>query len=175
MPSNRETQRRQQQECRANATHRRHLNNRRREAVRSQPLLIDPSDSDGTASPCRAPIPPIPPAAQQWWDCVPQVLLHKWSPPMWTKTCHSCGARLLSSENSTFCCNNGERTTQVNQLPRLPGEMRGLLYDVRTSSVISGNSRRLNNLFAFTAIGFTGDRQNIPHDSHVAISGRSYH
>jgi hypothetical protein len=53
--------------------------------------------------------------------------------------------------------------------------MRNLLNDPRAASVISSSSRRLNNLFSFTAIGFTGQPRSIPPDAHVEISGRSYH
>ncbi|KAF8285289.1 hypothetical protein DL93DRAFT_1333271 [Clavulina sp. PMI_390] len=50
-----------------------------------------------------------------------------------------------------------------------------LLSDHRAASVISGNSRCLNNTFAFTVIGFSGDSRHIPPGGHVSISGCSYH
>src|SRR5258708_1737922 len=57
--------------------------------------------------------------------------------------------------------------------------MQTLLHDTQASSIISSMSRHLNNLFSFTAIGFTSNQnQNthaLPPDSHVCINGQSYH
>lgn len=159
------------------------MNRRRRaqyrEAVDAQPIMVSDSDSGSQPHPPDDDIAPFRPRmfriARPWWDCIPLILARQWTSPTWTKVCPFCNARLLTTETSRFCCNNGERTTQIDQLPELPNQMRMLLYDVRASSVISRTSRKLNNIFAFTAIGFTGHHRNVPYNSHVAISGRAYH
>lgn len=100
----------------------------------------------------------------------------QWRTPTWHYTCPHCNALLLSGEKKSFCCNNGK--TIVPPLPPLPPNIQNLATNpnVRDARNVSAFSRRLNNLFAFTAIGAT---QGFFHFSSglssVAITGRTYH
>jgi hypothetical protein len=69
--------------------------------------------------------------------------------PWRANPCPHCGARLLSSEPSIWCCRNGVKV--LDRLPPLPIRFQ----DIITSSpaVISKHSRELNYLFALSAIG----------------------
>ncbi|KAJ8580113.1 hypothetical protein M405DRAFT_692092, partial [Rhizopogon salebrosus TDB-379] len=88
--------------------------------------------------------------------------------------CQYCSALLLKGENNSFCCNNGACITP--RLPPLPPHIRNILSSPTLSRNLSQLSRRLNNLFSFTAIGsskgFAHFHQGI---SSVAITGRTYH
>jgi hypothetical protein len=47
--------------------------------------------------------------------------------------------------------------------------------DPETASIVSSMSQQLNNLFSFTAIGFTSQSCSIPPNAHIKISRHSYH
>lgn len=94
----------------------------------------------------------------------------RWQPATWNRTCTKCGAMLLSSELNSFCCNNGKNI--VPRLPPLPAH----LTNITTRPECSSISRRLNNLFAFTAIGASKGFQKFRFGlANVAITGRTYH
>jgi hypothetical protein len=99
---------------------------------------------------------------------------NRWRAPEWDYTCPSCNACLLHGEKKSFCCNDGKWV--IPPLPPLPPRLSLLLSDRQFSQNISSRSRRLNNLFAFTAIGatngFTTFKTGV---STVSITGRTYH
>jgi hypothetical protein len=70
----------------------------------------------------------------------------------WSKICSFCSTTLLFIEQGGWCCGQGRY-----RLPRLP--LSDNLLDPllqRYEGQLSRMSRRLNNLFAFSAIGSTG-------------------
>lgn len=89
----------------------------------------------------------------------------------WSKHCSFCGVALLSQESDGWCCNKGRR-----RLPNLPG-CEGLLQPLldRYSGRLSAISRRVNNLFAFSAIGTTGRFVQFQGLANVVLEGRVYH
>ena len=77
---------------------------------------------------------------------------------------------LLSSDFDSFCCNNGKNI--VPRLPPLPPH----LTNITTRPECSSISRRLNNLFAFTAIGASKGFQKFRFGlANITITGRTYH
>jgi Helitron helicase-like domain at N-terminus len=98
----------------------------------------------------------------------------RWRPPQWDFTCPRCDALLLHGERKSFCCNDGK--WDVPSLPPLPENISAVLNDIDLSRNISTFSRRLNNLFAFTAIGATKGFTHFESGvSSVSITGRTYH
>ncbi len=85
--------------------------------------------------------------------------------------CSHCGARMLCGETVSLCCANGRITT--TPLPTLP---EGWEEMFRTSAFRT-HSRQYNNLFAFTAMGVSGDEGFVHHPapSCVKIRGCTYH
>jgi len=94
--------------------------------------------------------------------------------PLWNRTCSFCGARLLMGEPASLCCNNGK--WKVPPLPQLPPRISQIVQDASQTNNLSAQSRCLNNLFCFTAIGaskgFTHFDTGPP---SVSITGRTYH
>jgi len=66
--------------------------------------------------------------------------------------CPHCGARLLSAEDSKWCCRNG--TKLLPALPTLPPRIHHLAAN--QSPLLNVLSRRLNYLFCMSAIGVSG-------------------
>jgi hypothetical protein len=100
----------------------------------------------------------------------------RWKTPTWNYVCPHCRAPLLNHESKTFCCNNGR--ARAPPLPPLPANISSLLSDPATVSAqcLSSHSRKLNNLFSFTAIGTTKGFAHFDSGiSTVAITGRTYH
>ena len=96
--------------------------------------------------------------------------LNCWEPPTWNHTCHFCQAPLLTTETEEFCCNKGKHV--VPPLPPLPPYIASLT----SHRLLSSLSRRLNNLFCFTAIGVSGGFEHFDSGQPtVAITGRVYH
>jgi hypothetical protein len=89
----------------------------------------------------------------------------------WSKHCSFCVVTLLSQESDGWFCNKGRR-----RLPRLP-ECEELLQPLldRYSGRLSAISRRVNNLFAFSAIGTTGRFVQFQGLANVVLEGRVYH
>ena len=79
--------------------------------------------------------------------------------------CSHCGTRLLCRETETFCCRDGK--VAITPLPALPEGWEQMFQsrDFRT------HSRTYNNLFAFTAMGVSGDQgfvhQPVPRHSRT--------
>jgi len=98
----------------------------------------------------------------------------RWQAPVWNRSCPLCGARLLKGESNDWCCNRGKN--RAPPLPLLPRNVTAALEDSELSKDISAISRRLNNLFCFTAIGATGGFTHFATGSAtVSITGRTYH
>ena len=114
-------------------------------------------------------------AQNQWWHTIHASLSRsRWEPPTWDHSCQYCGALLLKGEERTFCCNNGQRI--VPPLPPLPTNISNLISNHNAARRISACSRRLNNLFSFTAIGATNGFAHFRSGpASVAITGRTYH
>jgi hypothetical protein len=89
----------------------------------------------------------------------------------WSWSCVHCTARLLPKERTGWCCEGGTR-----RLPRLPAYPVDFQHWLDTASVaISAISRRLNNLFAFSAIGATEGFVHFDGLANVVLTGRVYH
>jgi hypothetical protein len=93
--------------------------------------------------------------------------------PMWgDRTCSRCQASLLSSEKDRWCCADGKYV-----LPRLQPYPPDFAAFIRENiRQIQPLARTLNNLFSFSAIGYTGMQHhygNLP--QNVVITGRVYH
>ena len=87
------------------------------------------------------------------------------------RSCSHCKTQLLHEETETFCCRNGE--IFIPPLPNLPENW----LEMFQTRIFRINARQYNNLFAFTAIGVTGNDGFIhqPVPSCVRIHGRTYH
>lgn len=95
-----------------------------------------------------------------------------WQAPTWDRLCAYCGARLLRGEEISFCCQKGRKV--VPALPALPQNISSIAAE--QPGQISNLSRRINNLFCFTAIGATSGFQHWQtFQGSVAITGRMYH
>lgn len=111
---------------------------------------------------------------QHWWDNV-QTLYP--SPPSetWRSPCSHCGAILLQSESTYFCCRDG--TQMVPLLQPLPQEISELVE--REAGDIAALSRKINRLFMLTVIGSNlgsdGWPDVNPGTRVVVLAGRTYH
>ena len=85
--------------------------------------------------------------------------------------CPHCGAMLLKGELTTWCCDRGRK--MLPRLPELPAYFTN--YVNSRANQTSSNSRKVNNLFAFSSIGVDGQFKILPAPSNVAITGRVYH
>ncbi|KAF3405665.1 ATP-dependent DNA helicase PIF1 [Penicillium rolfsii] len=114
-----------------------------------------------------APIIPVQPV---WWKCLARAVVRPFTQD-WSKDCSFCGVLLLSTEADGWCCQRGHR--RLSHLPPFAPAVQSLLdrYQGRLSSM----SRRLNNLFAFSAIGTTGQFVRFQGQANVVLEGRVYH
>jgi hypothetical protein len=76
---------------------------------------------------------------------------------------------LLSKERLGWYCNKGKK-----RLPQLPEYPEDFLYWVQNTRDISAMSRRLNNLFAFSAIGTTEGFVYFDSLAIIVLTGRVY-
>jgi hypothetical protein len=91
----------------------------------------------------------------------------------WDRDCTKCGCRLLSQEADGWCCRKGR--WRLPPLRPYPAEVERGIRQVEATINVSAISRRLNNLFAMTAIGVQGSFMQLPMPSNVVITGRTYH
>ncbi|KAF7113861.1 hypothetical protein CNMCM5793_004916 [Aspergillus hiratsukae] len=112
----------------------------------------------------------MPAATLRWWDQLARMVVSRFSQD-WSRTCSFCTTTLLSTEDDGWCCNQGRK-----RLPRLPAcdDLLGSLLDLYQGRV-SQMSRRLNNLFAFSAIGTTGRFVPFQGLANVVLERRVYH
>ena len=94
---------------------------------------------------------PMGPEAMVWWTKMKSIS-PKLNQSSWTKFCRYCGCILLSLEANGWCCNNGKLCRPM--LPEYPNFFESELS--RRPALYSSLSRRINALFAFSAIGTTG-------------------
>jgi len=106
----------------------------------------------------------------EWWDQLPTLFIQQLT-NNWSHTCSWCGADLLASEANGWCYTKGKYV--VPSLPPYSSELADTIEATQLS--LASQSRRLNNLFAFTSIGVTGGFRQLPMPSNVAITGRVYH
>jgi hypothetical protein len=113
---------------------------------------------------------PIQMRSRLWWEHLKQMRIWSFYQD-WSRRCSFCNIPLLSSERDGWCCNRGQR-----QLPSLPqcDLLLQQLLDLHQGRV-SQMSRRLNNLFAFSAIGTTGRFVPFRGLANVVLEGRVYH
>ncbi|KAJ5966636.1 hypothetical protein N7481_013350 [Penicillium waksmanii] len=113
---------------------------------------------------------PIIPAQRIWWKRLTQAAVRHFSQD-WSKDCPFRGILLPSTEADGWCCRRGRRRSP--HLPPFTPAVQSLLdqYQGRLSSM----SRRLNDLFAFSAIGTTGQFVCFKGQANVVLEGRIYH
>ncbi|RPB25636.1 hypothetical protein L211DRAFT_875427 [Terfezia boudieri ATCC MYA-4762] len=106
-----------------------------------------------------------------WWLQFPNTFLH--SIPLWNHTCSFCHTQLLNNERNGWCCNRGTLIAHLSPFLPLPTSFENLCYNSDIN--FSWLSRRINSLYAFTAIGTTGEFIHFTGISNVAVTGRIYH
>ncbi|KAI3551986.1 hypothetical protein CSPX01_00662 [Colletotrichum filicis] len=89
----------------------------------------------------------------------------------WTGRCTFCSAVLLTTEKSGWCCVNGTRV--ASKLPPYPPDFQRWIDN--TTLPLSAISRRLEYLFAFSAIGASEGFVHFGVPADVVVSGRVYH
>jgi hypothetical protein len=106
----------------------------------------------------------------EWWDRLAtiEVEVNRFA---WNHHCSVCHSWLLSVEDDGWCCRDGKYKRE--RLPSYPEPFSSELQ--RDPERYSALSRRLNSLFAFTAIGTTGEFLPLPAPSNVVVTGRTYH
>ncbi|KFA70978.1 hypothetical protein S40288_11752 [Stachybotrys chartarum IBT 40288] len=160
-----------------------------RVATIGEPPLLNHADSvsNNTAAVSRRPVTllapevrtatPLPACAAEerseehgWWSRLARLRIRPFR-QSWTKSCPFCLASSLSTEKVGWCCSNGRKMA-----PRLPPYPSNFQEWLEGSDVpVSTFSRRLNSLFAFSAIATT--REFLRHGSlaNVVVTGRVYH
>jgi hypothetical protein len=92
--------------------------------------------------------------------------------PTWGAPCTLCHSPLLSSEKNGWCCAQGKY--KLPNLQQYPPAFDAFLR--QNIQHIQPYARTLNNLFAFTAIGFSGKQHRYGNGpASVVITGRVYH
>ncbi|KAF6514101.1 hypothetical protein HZS61_006357 [Fusarium oxysporum f. sp. conglutinans] len=105
-----------------------------------------------------------------WWMHLARLRVRPFR-QTWTGRCAFCDALLLSTEKGGWCCSNGSRTAP--KLPPYPPDFQHWLDT--TALPLSALSRRLNYLFAFSALGATEGFVHFGVPSDVVVAGRVYH
>ncbi|KAJ6038891.1 hypothetical protein N7460_007608 [Penicillium canescens] len=105
-----------------------------------------------------------------WWTRLTQAAVRPFSQD-WSKDCSFCGIPLLSTEADGWCCRRGRR--RLPHLPPFTPAVQSLLR--RYQGRVSAMSRRLNILFAFSAIGTTGQFVRFQRQANAVLEGRLYH
>lgn len=107
-----------------------------------------------------------------WWQRLSTIYSSTYN-LSWSHNCTYCGIRLLNSERNGWCCNNGKYYSRLQPLQPLLSTLTNLCntQDLHFSWL----SRRINNLYAFTALGTTGKFINFSGLSNVVVTGRVYH
>ncbi len=70
----------------------------------------------------------------------------------WLRLCSKCGSQLLDQEKDGWCCGQGK--WHLAPLEPYPAAFANFLD--QNMQVLQKQARTLNNLFAFSAIGYTG-------------------
>ncbi|KAF8473836.1 hypothetical protein BDZ91DRAFT_339952 [Kalaharituber pfeilii] len=107
-----------------------------------------------------------------WWDKLPlDIEYFTITSISWSHICTFCNTQLLNTEKNGWCCEKGKYNLPL--LRPLPVTFQDLLHNNLIN--FSALSRVANNLFAFTAIGSTGEFIHYHGPANVAITGRVYH
>ena len=110
--------------------------------------------------------------SSNWWSNLPTLRCH--TPKIcWSHSCTFCNTKLLNTERNGWCCNQGKYIQNLQPLHPLPTSIIDLCYnpDIHFSWLC----RRINSLYAFTAIGTTGSFIHVTGVSNVVVTGRIYH
>ena len=89
----------------------------------------------------------------------------------WARPCSKCGSQLLDHEKDGWCCNQGK--WHLAPLEPYPAAFADFLN--QNMQALQSQTRTLNNLFAFSAIGYTGEQLRYSGPQNVVITGRVYH
>jgi hypothetical protein len=113
---------------------------------------------------------PVPLRALPWYQS-----LNKW-PTLeyrtgWARSCSTCASPLLDQEKDGWCCNQGR--WWLPPLEPYPAAFADFLD--QNAQALQEHARTLNNLFAFSAIGYTGRQLKFAGPQNVVITGRVYH
>ena len=118
----------------------------------------------------RLPAQPRPPK-QPWYLTLNKEHVEPYK-PTWGAPCTECHSLLLSSEKNGWCCAQGKYKLP-NLQPYPPAFDAFLRQNIQH---IQPYARTLNNLFSFTAIGFSGKQHRYGNGpASVVITGRVYH
>jgi hypothetical protein len=113
---------------------------------------------------------PVPLRALPWHKS-----LNKWDTleyrTGWARPCSFCGSQLLDHEKNGWCCNQGK--WHLHPLEPYPAAFVDFLN--QNMQALQSQTRTLNNLFAFSAIGYTGEQLRYSGPQNVVITGRVYH
>jgi hypothetical protein len=90
---------------------------------------------------------------------------------VWARACSKCSSQLLDQEKDGWCCNQGR--WQLDPLEPYPAAFADFLD--QNAQALQEHARTLNNLFAFSAIGYTGRQLRFSGPQNVVITGRVYH
>ena len=89
----------------------------------------------------------------------------------WARPCSKCGSPLLDVEKGGWCCN--QERWWLGPLEPYPAAFADFLD--QNMRALQNQTRTLNNLFAFSAIGYTGEQLRFNGLQNVVITGRVYH
>jgi hypothetical protein len=115
-------------------------------------------------------IRPAHPGPLPWWEHMSRMEVTPFSQD-WFRSCSFCGHGLLSQERDGWCCRRGR--LRLPPLPLCDDLFRQL--EEQYGRQLSRVSRRLNNLFAFSAIGTTGRFVDFQGLANGVLEGRVYH
>ena len=107
-----------------------------------------------------------------WWLTL-QISKPSYTPISWFHRCTYCNTYLLNSERNGWCCNQGKYLQGLSSLSPLPTTISELCNNHEIQ--FSWLSRHINSLYAFTAIGITGEFIHFTGLSNIAITRRIYH
>lgn len=93
----------------------------------------------------------------------------------WSHQCTFCGIQLLNTERNGWCCNQGRYIEDLKPLLALPTSFQNLCDDANLDFFLPISNSEYN-LYAFTAIGVSGQFQHFDYGvGDVAITGQVYH
>lgn len=118
----------------------------------------------------RAAAAPVPLRALPWHQSLNRWPVEEYSTG-WARDCSKCGSRLLDVEKDGWCCGQGR--WRLDLLEPYPADFADFLD--QNGRALQNQSRTLNNIFAFSAIGYTGQQLRFSGPQNVVITGCVYH
>ena len=85
----------------------------------------------------------------------------------WARSCSICGSQLLDQEKDGWCRNQGR--WRLHPLEPYPAAFAHFLD--QNAQALQEHARTLNNLFAFSAIGYAGRQLKFSGPQNVVITG----